>query len=212
MKGAPAPHITIDPAGVRVRVTIKGEVLADTRDALALKEGAYPVVYYIPRKESAGGPRWFVVRVSNAFLSSPNKVSSVEYLLFTQATPGGPWRNAVEPYLLSGASAPQVAVGGDGLATAVATTATSLATAPGQIPTVTAASLGGTDCGTWSIPMPATTSSAIRWGPRTRRSSPRSRGWSPSPSCEGGRGWRSTPPAWACCGSSFTSAAATGFS
>jgi uncharacterized protein (DUF427 family) len=51
MKGAPAPHITVQPAGARVRVTLKGEVIADTRDALALKEGDYPVVYYIPRKD-----------------------------------------------------------------------------------------------------------------------------------------------------------------
>jgi uncharacterized protein (DUF427 family) len=51
MKGAPAPHITIDPAGNRVRVTVGGEVLADSRDALALKEGNYPVVYYVPRKD-----------------------------------------------------------------------------------------------------------------------------------------------------------------
>jgi len=51
MKGTPAPHITVQPAGVRVRVTVKGEVIADTRDALALKEGDYPVVYYVPRKD-----------------------------------------------------------------------------------------------------------------------------------------------------------------
>ena len=51
MKGAPAPHITIGPSSVRVRVTVKGEVLADTRAALALKEGDYPVVYYVPRKD-----------------------------------------------------------------------------------------------------------------------------------------------------------------
>lgn len=51
MKGAPAPHITIGPAGARVRVTANGAVLADSRDVLALKEGAYPVVYYFPRKD-----------------------------------------------------------------------------------------------------------------------------------------------------------------
>jgi uncharacterized protein (DUF427 family) len=39
------------PAGARVRVTWKGEVIADSRDALAMKEGSYPVVYYIPRKD-----------------------------------------------------------------------------------------------------------------------------------------------------------------
>lgn len=49
MKGTPAPHITTKHAGVRVRVTVKGEVIADTRDAIALKEGDYPVVYYFPR-------------------------------------------------------------------------------------------------------------------------------------------------------------------
>jgi uncharacterized protein (DUF427 family) len=51
MKGTPAPHITTKPAGVRVRVTVKGEAIADTREAIALKEGDYPVVYYIPRKD-----------------------------------------------------------------------------------------------------------------------------------------------------------------
>lgn len=51
MKGAPAPHITTQPAGLRVQVRLKGEVIADTRDAVALKEGDYPVVYYIPRKD-----------------------------------------------------------------------------------------------------------------------------------------------------------------
>jgi len=47
----PAGHISIALAGARVRVTLKGEVIADTREALALKEGSYPVVYYIPRKD-----------------------------------------------------------------------------------------------------------------------------------------------------------------
>jgi len=51
MKGTPAPHITTKPAGARVRVTVKGEVIADSRDAVALKEGDYPVVYYFPRKD-----------------------------------------------------------------------------------------------------------------------------------------------------------------
>jgi uncharacterized protein (DUF427 family) len=51
MKGTPAPHITVEPARVRVRVTVRGEVIADSRDALALKEGDYPVVYYFPRKD-----------------------------------------------------------------------------------------------------------------------------------------------------------------
>jgi uncharacterized protein (DUF427 family) len=35
----------------RLRVTFRGEVLADTGDALAMQEGSYPVVYYFPRKD-----------------------------------------------------------------------------------------------------------------------------------------------------------------
>jgi uncharacterized protein (DUF427 family) len=51
MKGKPASHIRTQPAGVRVRVVLRGEAIADSRDALALKEGSYPTVYYIPRKD-----------------------------------------------------------------------------------------------------------------------------------------------------------------
>jgi uncharacterized protein (DUF427 family) len=51
VKGTPAPHITVKLAGARVRVTLKGEVIADSREAVALKEGEYPVVYYFPRKD-----------------------------------------------------------------------------------------------------------------------------------------------------------------
>jgi uncharacterized protein (DUF427 family) len=51
MKGAPAPHISLEPAGLRVRVAFQGETVADSRDAIALKEGSYPVVYYVPRKD-----------------------------------------------------------------------------------------------------------------------------------------------------------------
>jgi hypothetical protein len=103
--------------------------------------------YYIPRAEPANGTRWFVVQVANAFSANPKKVTSTEYLLFTQAASGGKWLNAVEPYLVAGANAPQVALGGDGLATAVSPTATSLAIAPGQLAERTAAAIDGTGAG-----------------------------------------------------------------
>jgi predicted 3-demethylubiquinone-9 3-methyltransferase (glyoxalase superfamily) len=48
---AKAHHISTAPAGERVRVTWRGEVIADSRDALAMKEGDYPVVHYLPRKD-----------------------------------------------------------------------------------------------------------------------------------------------------------------
>jgi len=51
MKGAPADHIKTGLAGKTVRVTVKGELIAESRDAIAMEEGAYPVVYYIPRKD-----------------------------------------------------------------------------------------------------------------------------------------------------------------
>lgn len=43
--------ITTRPAGMRVRVKFNGEPIADTREAIALEEGNYPVVYYLPRKD-----------------------------------------------------------------------------------------------------------------------------------------------------------------
>jgi uncharacterized protein (DUF427 family) len=55
-KKYPGHRIATRPAGVRVRVTLKGEVIADTRDAVELREThvghvVAPVVYYIPRKD-----------------------------------------------------------------------------------------------------------------------------------------------------------------
>ena len=55
-KQYPGHHITTKPAGIRVQVKYKGEVIADTQDALAMQEATSksvvaPVVYYIPRKD-----------------------------------------------------------------------------------------------------------------------------------------------------------------
>ena len=100
--------------------------------------------YYIPRETAY--PRWFVAGVANAELAAPTKITGTEYLLFTQASPGAPWKNAVEPYVLSGAAMPTVAVGADGLAAPV-TAETALAVPFGQIAQVTASSLDGTSQG-----------------------------------------------------------------
>jgi len=43
--------ITIEPHPARVVVTAGGQVVADTRDALALREASYPPVFYIPRED-----------------------------------------------------------------------------------------------------------------------------------------------------------------
>jgi hypothetical protein len=103
--------------------------------------------YYLPRDEPAGGPRWFVVQVANAFDSNQGKVTSNEYLLFTQSAAGGGWQDTIEPYLLSGASAPRIAVGADGLATAAGPDAAAVTLPPSQLPAATAASLDGTGAG-----------------------------------------------------------------
>jgi uncharacterized protein (DUF427 family) len=50
-KQNPEHRIETKPAGVRVQVTYKGEVIADTRDAIQLNESKYPPVYYLPRTD-----------------------------------------------------------------------------------------------------------------------------------------------------------------
>jgi uncharacterized protein (DUF427 family) len=50
-KQHPHHRITTKPAGVRVQVRFNGEVIADSRDAIQLEEGDYPVVYYLPRND-----------------------------------------------------------------------------------------------------------------------------------------------------------------
>jgi uncharacterized protein (DUF427 family) len=50
-KQTPRSHIVTRPAGARVRVTLKGEVIADSRNAIEMKEGTYPAAYYFPRAD-----------------------------------------------------------------------------------------------------------------------------------------------------------------
>jgi len=47
----PDHPITVTPARGRVTVIAAGRTIADTRAALILKEAAYLLVYYIPRKD-----------------------------------------------------------------------------------------------------------------------------------------------------------------
>jgi uncharacterized protein (DUF427 family) len=48
----PQHPITIERHPARVVVTVAGRVIADTRDALALREADYPPVLYLPRKDA----------------------------------------------------------------------------------------------------------------------------------------------------------------
>ncbi|HEY4443136.1 MAG TPA: DUF427 domain-containing protein [Steroidobacteraceae bacterium] len=47
----PDHPITITPARGLVMVTVNGQRVASSREALTLKEAAYPEVHYIPRKD-----------------------------------------------------------------------------------------------------------------------------------------------------------------
>jgi uncharacterized protein (DUF427 family) len=47
----PDHPITIELATSRVVVTLAGQVIADTSEALTLREASYPAVLYVPRKD-----------------------------------------------------------------------------------------------------------------------------------------------------------------
>ena len=52
MKLPSADHpITIEPNPARVVVSVAGHIIADTREALTLREASYPAVQYVPRKD-----------------------------------------------------------------------------------------------------------------------------------------------------------------
>jgi len=47
----PDHPITVERNSARVTVTVAGKVIADTTEALSLREASYPAVQYIPRKD-----------------------------------------------------------------------------------------------------------------------------------------------------------------
>jgi len=47
----PSHPITIEPSGSRIVVTVAGQVVADSVDALRLQEASYPPVHYVPLKD-----------------------------------------------------------------------------------------------------------------------------------------------------------------
>jgi len=47
----PDHPITIERSAARITVSLGGRVLADSKDALVLREAAYPPVFYIPRRD-----------------------------------------------------------------------------------------------------------------------------------------------------------------
>lgn len=51
----PDHPISIEPAGKRVVVKVADRIIADTRDALILREASYPPVFYVPRDDADMG-------------------------------------------------------------------------------------------------------------------------------------------------------------
>jgi uncharacterized protein (DUF427 family) len=47
----PDHPITIEPNSARIIVSVAGRTIADTREALSLREATYPTVLYVPRKD-----------------------------------------------------------------------------------------------------------------------------------------------------------------
>jgi hypothetical protein len=95
------------------------------RQERAAGSGGFPAFapasarFYIPLEDPASYPHWFAVRVSNAPAADPAAVTSREYLVFTQDQPGGPWLNAIEPFIRKDKAPPPIALDGNGFATAV---------------------------------------------------------------------------------------------
>ncbi|MES2752915.1 MAG: DUF427 domain-containing protein [Pseudomonadota bacterium] len=48
----PDHPITISPNPKRVRISVEGEIIAETARALTLKEASYPAVQYVPREDA----------------------------------------------------------------------------------------------------------------------------------------------------------------
>ncbi len=64
-----AHEITTAPAGSRIRVEIDGEVVAESDDAIALREAGLPTRYYLPAHDVRGD----VLRESDTHTTCPWK-------------------------------------------------------------------------------------------------------------------------------------------
>jgi uncharacterized protein (DUF427 family) len=51
-KQNPGHRVATRPAGQKVVVSLNGEVIAETTRAVAMEEGKYPVVFYVPRADA----------------------------------------------------------------------------------------------------------------------------------------------------------------
>ena len=73
--------ITVEPTGKHVTVRVKGEVVAETDDALTLQESTYPAVHYIPLHDVVEG----VLTSSDTSTYCPYKGDASYYHVTTTA-------------------------------------------------------------------------------------------------------------------------------
>jgi uncharacterized protein (DUF427 family) len=74
----PDHPITVTPNPARVVVTVAGRVVADSRNALTLREASYPPVQYIPRRDvDMEAPYDAVAAIKDHVAFYPDRVDSI---------------------------------------------------------------------------------------------------------------------------------------
>lgn len=114
--------------------------------------GSTRTIYYIPRQPaSAAYPHWFAVQVTVAPLASPQEPDGTGYMVFSQASPGAPWKDVAEPEIVTSGPAPQIATDAQGYATQV-TSDEGLGVAPGAVSRLTATALDAVGAAALKVP------------------------------------------------------------
>jgi hypothetical protein len=111
--------------------------------------------FYIPREAASAFPHWFVAEVTYVYPQNPGNTSGPGYVLFTQASPGAAWKDALEPNILTGSGpVPKIAADAQGYAekASVARGSTGLSVAPGLLAPVTASALDSSAAARITVP------------------------------------------------------------
>ena len=90
----PDHPITIEPASVRVKIRAGDHLVADTTEALIVREASYPPVFYVPRKdvdmalvERTDHASYCPYKGDASYFSLPADVDRAENAIWTYETP-----------------------------------------------------------------------------------------------------------------------------
>jgi len=90
----PDHPITIEPDTGRVKVMAGDQVIADTTDALVLREASYPAVFYVPRKDAnmalltrSDHMTYCPYKGDASYFSLPAEVDKAENAIWTYEAP-----------------------------------------------------------------------------------------------------------------------------